>query len=358
MSAPADRRTLPQRPTIGPLPTWLPSAHAASITLVGVLVLLATIFQTALNPGLSPAPDTPAIQVPVFSTSPFAASPTATQEIGDLASPTAAGTPDSKSVGSDSVPLLPDYRIVAYYGHPNDPNMGILGQYDKEGLLEQLRDEAAALERADPSRPVMPAFEVIGSVAQPDPGPDGSYILQTDETTMRDFITFTQTNNILLIIDIQIGTTSVKDEMALLTNYLLEPNVHLAIDPEFAWGPDGSPSDGFGSIDASDINYAQEELARIAQENNLPPKLLIVHRFTDGMVTNIKQVKEIDGVQFVLDFDGFGDPASKQEGYGLFVRESDVPYGGIKLFYDQDRPLMQPEDVVNLDPPPDFVMYQ
>ena len=144
----------------------------------------------------------------------------------------------------------------------------------------------------------------------------------------------------------------------MLEAYLAEPNVHLVIDPEFAWGRNLTPAVDYGSVDAELINYAQEELARIVEENNLPPKVLIVHRFTDGMVRDIDEVETVEQVQFVLNFDGFGDPASKQQGYDLYVREGDVPFGGIKLFYDQDRPLMQPEEVVDLNPAPDYVIYQ
>jgi hypothetical protein len=325
-----------------------------------LLVLLASLFQTTLAPGIDRDSDGSDEGSLITASTPGDSQPTATHSDGAaFASPTAIATPGA-GVGAGVVeePLLSEYRIVAYYGHPNDENMGILGQFSMQGLLGQLLDEAAAYERADASRPVMPAFEIVYSVAQSDPGPDGKYILHTDDATMREYIAFTQENNILLVIDIQLGKATIQEELAQIGDYLKEPNVHLAIDPEFAWGPEQIPGVDFGSVDAKDINYAQDELARVATENNLPPKLLIVHRFTDGMVTNINRVKAVEEVQFVLDFDGFGDPLNKEQGYQLYVRDSDVPFGGIKLFYDQDQPLMQPAEVVELDPPPDFVMYQ
>ncbi len=356
---PPEQRALPQRPQVGPPPAWVPSMHGVSIALVVVLVLFATIFQTSLAPGTGAGEKSNNGSAVNASGTPGALTPTPT---GDGTLAMAGPSPEASpavvaNVGADTEPILPNYRIVSYYGHPNDDTMGILGQFNKQDLLEQLMDEAAAYERADPSRPVMPAFEIVFSVAQLDPGADGKYLLHTDDATMRDYIQFTQENNILLIIDIQFGKSTVQDEMAMIEDYLREPNVHLAIDPEFAWGPDQQPGD-FGTVDATAINYAQDELARIVAENNLPPKVLVVHRFTDGMVTNIKKVKQVENVQFVLDFDGFGDPVSKQQGYDLYVRDGGVPYGGIKLFYDQDKPLMKPEDVVDLEPAPDFVMYQ
>lgn len=350
MTAPPEQRAAPPRRLDVTLPEWLPSAKTSGIILVGLLVLLAAIFQSRLAPSVS---RTEVIEAPAVAASPEP-SPTATEDIdipGIIDNP----SPDT---GVDMTPLFPDNRIVAYYGHPNDESMGILGQFSKQELLEQLLDQAAAYERADPGTDVLPAFEIIGSVAQPEPGPDGSYILQTDADTMWEYIEFTQANDILLIIDIQLGRKTIRDELALIEDYLMEPNVHLAIDPEFAVDEDQVPGVDFGSVDAEEINFAAEELSRIVTENNLPPKVLIVHRFTDGMITNVRKVEETEHVQFVLDFDGYGDPISKADGYDIFVRKSKVPWGGIKLFYDQDRPLLQPEEVVALEPPPVFVMYQ
>ena len=338
-------------------PSWLPAERWIAMGIVALLVLLATLFQTSLAPGLRADGDG-SIVAPVGS--PGGADPTP--------APTAAGMVTIPAVNSTPVggtsdeiasrPILPDSRIIAYYGHPFDESMGVLGLYDPEELLAQLQDQARAYERADPDRPVTMAFELIASVAQPEPGPDGTLLLYTDHDTLRDYVEFTQANDLLLILDIQIGRTTVDEDMALLEEFLIEPNVHLAIDPEFAMGPDQLPSDAIGSIDADDINYAQEELARIVEEHSLPPKVLIVHRFTDGMISDADDIDEVEDVQFVLDFDGFGDPVSKQAGYGLYANQDSVEFTGIKLFYDLDQPLMQPQEVIDLNPPPDFVMYQ
>ena len=115
---------------------------------------------------------------------------------------------------------------------------------------------------------------------------------------------------------------------------------------------------GFGSIDADDIAFAQDELGQIVDANNLPPKMLIVHRFTEDMITNDTQLEAVPGVQLVIDFDGFGDPAIKDELYELFTGDKGIEYAGIKLFYKQDSPLMTPADVVGLSTSPDLVIYQ
>ena len=335
----------------------MPAERTIAIVLVALLVLLATIFQTRLAPGLR-ADSEGGIVAPLET--PESSNPTPRPTAAGLVtSPEADSTPMGGQTQLFSTdPVLPESRIVAYYGHPNAESMGILGLYDMDELLEQLHDQGRAYEVADPSRPVVLAFELIGSVAQAEPGPDGSYLLWTDPATIRRFVEFTQANDILLIIDIQIGRTSVEEEMAIIEEFLLEPNVHLAIDPEFSMADGQVPNVDIGGVDAEDINYAQRELARIVEEHNLPPKLLIVHRFTDGMIRDSDDIDDVENVQVILDFDGFGDPVSKQEGYHLYANEDSVEHTGIKLFYDQDQPLMQPADVLELDPPPDFVMYQ
>ena len=343
---------------MGAPPTWLPAERWISMGIVALLVLLATIFQTSLAPGLRADGDS-GIVAPVGT--PDDANPTpAPTAAGMVTVPSVRSTPVGGNAGEVATgPILPDHRIIAYYGHPNSEAMGILGLFsDKGELLAQLSDQARAYERADPDRPVAMAFELIASVAQPEPGPDGTLLLYTDHDTIREYVEFTQANGLLLILDIQIGRTSVAEEMALIEEFLIEPNVHLAIDPEFAMEPDELPGDTIGSVDADDINHAQEELARIVEEHNLPPKVLIVHRFSDGMISDADDINEFESVQFVLDFDGFGDPVSKQEGYGLYANQDSVEFTGIKLFYDKDQPLMQPEDVLELNPSPDFVMYQ
>jgi hypothetical protein len=355
-ASPEARSLTPAKPArTVKLPRWLPSPHKAALSLVAVLVLISAMLGGSLTPNVI-AESTEF----VFINPPTATPTSGTPEASEVnIKPTATAGVDTDIASKfPSGELFPDYRIVAFYGHPHTPDLGILGQYNKSDLLDLLREEVSGYERADPETPVMPAFEVIASVAQGDPGEDGSYIAQTDEETIRDYISFTQENGILLVLDIQIGRTSIQDEWAIIKKYMHEPNVHLAIDPEFAMGPDQVPSVDIGSVDAEDITYAQEQLAQLVEDEGLPPKVLIVHRFTDGMVTNADELEDVDGVQLVVDVDGFGDPESKIASYQLFARDGGFKFSGIKLFYDQDHPLMQPEEVLALDPPPNFVMYQ
>ena len=159
LNTPPEQRALPQRPQVGPPPAWMPSMHGVSIALVVVLVLFATIFRPVSPRVSEPAGSRARTQQMVRPGISRRVTPTpAGDGVIALASPTPAASPAVvANVGADTEPILPTYRIVSYYGHPNDDTMGILGQFNKQDLLDQLKDEAAAYERADPSRPVMPA---------------------------------------------------------------------------------------------------------------------------------------------------------------------------------------------------------
>lgn len=254
--------------------------------------------------------------------------------------------------------ILPNSRVLSFYGFPGNPDMGILGEYDMQRLLELLREQAAEYERADPSHPVVLAFEVIASVAQQEPQADGSYLMDTPTEVLDEYTEFTRENGLLLILDAQIGYRSVENDVKGLRPWLEEDHVHLAIDPEFAMADGEIPGVQIGGVDAVDVQWAQQFLVDLAQEAGISPKILVVHQFTENMIMNKGRLAPMRGVQLVVDADGFGDPDLKRATYDIVNKQTPVEYGGIKLFYTRDIPLMTAEEVVALDPPPLFVMYQ
>jgi hypothetical protein len=254
--------------------------------------------------------------------------------------------------------LLPEYRILTYYGHPHDANMGIVGEYSIEDLTELLREEAANYAAADPSRPVIPAFELIATVAQRVPGSDGTYILDTDHQTLSEYIDFAEAEGMLVVLDVQIGRGTVVSEIEKVRDLLLRPNVHLAIDPEFAVREGETPGEHIGSVTAEDILYAQQVLAEISASNGIPPKILIVHQFREDMISGKERLAPYPGVQMVIDADGYGVPELKTAVYNFLVRDEPVEFGGVKLFYKQDVPVMTAQEILDLVPSPDVVIYQ
>jgi hypothetical protein len=221
-----------------------------------------------------------------------------------------------------------------------------------------LREQAAEYEEADPSKPVVLALEVIASVAQKEPQADGSYLLDTPSSVLDEYAEFTRENGLLLILDAQVGYRTVENDVKGLRPWLEQDHVHLAIDPEFAMAEGQVPGTHIGSIDATDVAWAQQWLIDLANEAGVSPKLLIVHQFKESMITNKDQIVPFSGVQVVIDADGWGPPELKKSTYNFVNNATEVEYAGVKLFYRQDIPLMTAEEIINLDPSPLFIMYQ
>jgi hypothetical protein len=308
--------------------------------------------------------ESPAVEPPGQApTAPPAESPAPVVEVAAApASPTPnlpQAVPELRALVPDVGPLLPTRRIVAYYGNPLASVMGVLGEQPLAETAQRLRRQAQAYADADPSRPVQPALEMITPVAQAKAGLDGLFRLRMAPDVIDEVAQVAEHEHLLLILDVQIGQSTVADELRPLLPYLRQPYVHLALDPEFAMSNRrGQPGEIIGTLDAADVNTAIRVLADAVAAERLPPKVLIVHRFLEGMLTNYQAIQPTPSVQVVVDMDGFGAPHVKADKYQTYVHDQAIQYGGVKLFYKHDAPLWSPTEVLRLEPAPDVVIYQ
>ncbi|MBI2120639.1 MAG: hypothetical protein HYT94_03385 [Parcubacteria group bacterium] len=268
-----------------------------------------------------------------------------------------------KAVYPNAGAILPFNRIVAYYGNLLSKGMGVLGEYPEDVMLEKLEGEVKKWESADPATPVIPALHYIAVTAQESAGRDGKYRLRMPDEQIDEVLRMAEKIDALVFIDIQVGKSTVQSELPLLEKYLKMPNVHLGIDPEFSMKTGKRPGTVIGTMDAADINYTAEYLSKLARENNLPPKILIVHRFTEDMVTHYKQIKPLPEVQIVMAMDGWGHPAKKLNTYRQVIYYEPVQFAGFKLFYKNDlrapsTHVLTPEEVLKLTPQPVYIQYQ
>lgn len=258
--------------------------------------------------------------------------------------------------------LLPFNRIIAYYGNFYSANMGVLGEYPEEQLVEKLNKEKEAWEMADSLTPVLPAIQYIVVTAQKSSGRDSKHRLRMPYGQVDKALALAEKVNGILILDVQVGLSTLKSEIPLLKKYLSRPNVHLAIDPEFSMKNGKEPGTAIGTFDAEDINYASEYLSSLVNEYKLPPKILVVHRFTIPMLSNYKNIKTTDNVQLLINMDGFGTPALKRQTYYYTIYREPVQFAGFKLFYKVDvktgKRLMTPEEILKLKPQPIYIQYQ
>lgn len=260
--------------------------------------------------------------------------------------------------------ILPFKRVVTYYGNLYSKKMGALGEYAPKEMLRMLNVEVSKWEKIDPSTPVQPALHYIAVVAAGDPGKDGKYRNRMPDKQIDSVLTIAaMQKDMIVFLDIQVALSTIREELPRLEKYLKLPNVHLGIDPEFSMKGGILPGKKIGTYDASEINYAAEYLAKLVRDNNLPPKMLIVHRFTQKMVTNYQNIKLRPEVQIVMHMDGWGEPELKKGTYRHFIYPEPVQFTGFKLFYKNDlkkapNRLMTPEELLRLRPIPVYIQYQ
>jgi hypothetical protein len=217
-------------------------------------------------------------------------------------------------------------------------------------------------QKADSAIEVIPALHYIAVTAQQHPGKGNKHRLRMPFHQIDSVLNMAARINAIVFIDVQVGLSTLQQEIPELEKYLKMPHVHLGIDPEFSMKGGQAPGKVIGSFDAADINYTTEYLAKLVRENNLPPKILVVHRFTKGMVTNYKQIKTRPEAQIVMDMDGWGGPTLKYSSYQQYIYREPVQFTGFKIFYKNDvrnnTRLLTPKEVLALKPQPIYIQYQ
>jgi hypothetical protein len=252
--------------------------------------------------------------------------------------------------------LFPDKRVVAFYGAPQAAELGTLGigtpAQAGRRLLRQSRPYARK------TRPVLPAMELLATIANRDPGEDGLFMTRQPAATIDRYLRAARRIKALLLLDIQPGRAGFVTEMRRLTPWLRQPDVGLALDPEWHVAEGQVPGQVIGSVDAGVVDQVGRELSEIVRAGRLPEKLLVVHQFTENMIMNKARLRPHPGVALTFNVDGFGDRPNKISKYNAFTSEVVRFNDGFKLFYEEDTNLMKPSTVLALRPPPDVVVYE
>jgi hypothetical protein len=252
--------------------------------------------------------------------------------------------------------ILPDFRVVAYYGAPQDKQLGVLGIGTPTRAARKLQKAAEPFGRK--SRPVLPAMELIAVVAAAHPGPGDRYNLRQPDAVIRRYLKAARKARSLLILDIQPGRSDFFTETKRLRKWLKEPDVGLALDPEWRMGPGQVPGQVIGQVGSREVNATTAWLDQLVMKYKLPQKLLLVHEFTDDMVPEA-ELKPRKGLAYVLNVDGFGGRALKIAKYKGFAKQGKAFRRGFKLFYREDtKPMMTAAQVMRLQPRPDVVVYE
>jgi hypothetical protein len=251
--------------------------------------------------------------------------------------------------------ILPEFRVVAYYGAPQSRELGALGIGSPRGATRRLLRQARPYETK--RRPVLPALELITVIANADPGEDGMYRSRQSDAVIRRYLRAARRAKALLLLDIQPGRSDFFTEATRLEKWLDQPDVGLALDPEWHVDAGQVPGKVIGQVSAREVNATSAWLAQLVARHKLPEKLFVVHQFTDDMVDEAA-LKARDGLALVLNVDGFGNQAVKKAKYRDFTHQAPGLRHGFKLFYEEDTDMMRPAEVMRLRPRPWLVVYE
>jgi hypothetical protein len=299
-----------------------------------------TATAAATKPTTPPPPTATPPTSPSTAVTPTAVTPTAAK-------------PDQQ-LPQGGTKIFPDYRVVAYYGTAGTGALGVLGEASPDATLPQLRRVARPFAGG---RKIQVAYELIATVAQGSPGPDGDYSRMIDPARIRQYVDQARRNNVLVILDLQPGRGDFLTQARRLEPFLIQPHVGLALDPEWRMARGQVPGKTIGSVGAGEVNSVSDYVSRLVATNHLPEKLFVLHQFRTSMLPDVQKVVGRPGLAMVQHVDGFGTRAEKDATWNRLRRPQQF-HLGYKLFYDEDVQRYHPAEVLRFTPAPELISYQ
>lgn len=256
--------------------------------------------------------------------------------------------------------VFPEYRLFGYSGHPASESLGRLGIGD---IDERMREMEQRGEDFRDDRDLLPVMELITVIAQPRPGEDGLYRTRVGEETIANWLATAREHDAILLLNIQPGRAEFLDEVRHLERWLAEPDVGVALDPEWAVNADQVPGKVYGSTSGQELDAVALWLSELVGTHELPEKVMVYHQLHEDIVVDEAALRPHPGVVLVKSVDGIGSPAQKTAAWKrLVARTPEHVAMGFKLFYEEDtrggRPLMTPEEVMALEPTPQYVLFE
>jgi CTP:molybdopterin cytidylyltransferase MocA len=255
--------------------------------------------------------------------------------------------------------LFPGHRLVAMYGHPGTPGLGALGEQGLAASITRVRDLAAPY-RALSRVPVVPAFEIIATVAQGSAGPNGLYSYESSVASLRPWVERAIKDGLYVILDLQPGRANLLAQAKRYRSLLKLPDVGLALDPEWKLQPGQLPLQQIGSVSITEINSVVNWLAALTARYHLPQKLLVIHQFRLASIQDEARLNtHHQDLAIVIHMDGQGTPAAKVQTWDAVTAVA--PRGvffGWKNFFVKDHPMMDPQETMNRSPQPVMISYQ
>lgn len=327
--------------------------HTRSLRLA--LVAVTALALTACSSG-GPDDATVTPTVSGSSSAPVVTSSAASTPPATVATTSAAPAPPPPQLPRGGRQIFPANRVVAYYGGPDGPGLGVLGAADPDDIAASI--EQRATEWAGYGRPVIPAMELIVTVASPCTATVPLCSRPIPAAAIQRYLDAAHRHKLLLILDFQPGRGEFLPQVQAVEPFLTDPSVSVALDPEWKLGPDEFPIETIGSASAASVNAVGTYLSDLVIRNRLPDKLLVVHQFRTSMLPDRQAIAAVPGVENLVHADGFGTPSGKLATWQALAIPNPPFHTGFKLFLKQDIDIMSPAQVMALTPQPDLITYQ
>ena len=166
-----------------------------------------------------------------------------------------------------------------------------------------------------------------------------------------------------MLLNIQPGQSDFLTEVKHFERFLREPDVGVALDPEWAMKKGQLPGKYYGQTTGAAIDEVGAYLSSLIAGARLPEKALVFHQVNGAVVKDGAALKATPGVALIESVDGLGPKHAKMETYDYLMRHmTPGVHPGFKLFFDEDPrnggTLMAPGEVLALLPQPEYVMYE
>jgi hypothetical protein len=255
--------------------------------------------------------------------------------------------------------LLADNQAVVFYGTPLARGLGILGTFEGADAADRVRRQAELFDQLNgDDRGAFGVLDLIYAVVQDQPTSNGLFLSYMPDDVVNAYIGHAEAHGVQVMLDLQIGRGDVLEEVKKIERFLLNPRVHVAIDPEYAVGKDGWPLATPGAIDGHQINAVQDYVASLVAAHNLPPKMVVVHQYLAETIRDGEAVRDVPNVDLVLNYDGFGPIREKHKKYRYFSSQPHAQHPGYNIFLQLDERVLSEQELMQLEPLPDVVFYQ
>ena len=243
---------------------------------------------------------------------------------------------------------------------PITASLGVLGEQGPEATIERARTTAEPYQELTDGT-VVPALEIIATVASGSAGRDGNYSNEWPVEAATPPGRAGRRGRAVRGARPAAGSDRLPHPGPAVRGAAPPAQRRAGAGPGVAAGPRrGPPARRSARWTWPRSTQVVTWLADLTREQRLPQKLLVLHQFQVRMIPGVDTVDQSRSeVAVLIHVDGQG-VAGGQAGHLAHAAgpRAGIDSWGWKNFYDEDVPMLTPEQTMQVEPQPDFISYQ